>query len=159
MRVKYGALAPGWDCNGGVWAAINGLLCWGYSLYDPERAWRNLEKQSLAAHARAYPHIWYGIWSGPDSYNAHWAQDPGYTFIHPLTPMREYPVMNSNAHALPLLALLRLAGTEPTGTSLEIVPKMPSWLQPWRVDFPLLSIEMKKGILRFELKRPPGKSA
>jgi len=153
VRVKYGALAPGWDCNGGVWAAINGLLCWGYSLYDPERAWRNLEKQSLASHARAYPHIWYGIWSGPDSYNAHWAQDPGYTFIHPLTPMREYPVMNSNAHALPLLALLRLAGTEPTGTSLEIVPKMPSWLQPWRADFPLLSIEMKKDALRYEFKR------
>ncbi len=152
VRVKYGVLAPGWDCNGGVWAAINGLLCWGYSLYDSERAWRNIEKQSLAAHARAYPHIWYGIWSGPDSYNAHWAQDAGHTFIHPLTPMREYPVMNSNAHALPLLALLRIAGAQPTGTALDIAPKIPPRLDPWKVNFPLLSIEMQDGELRYKIK-------
>lgn len=36
--VRFGMLAPGWDCNGGVWAAINALLAWGYALHDPARA-------------------------------------------------------------------------------------------------------------------------
>jgi len=115
--VRLGMLAPGWDCNGGVWATINALLAWGYALHDPERAWRSLEKQSLGGHAAAYPDVWYGIWSGPDAYNAHFGSRPGETFVQPATPMREFPVMNANAHAGPLLALLRVLGieTEPSG--------------------------------------------
>lgn len=140
VKVKMGYLADGWDCNGGVWCALNGLLAWGYSIYDADKAWRSLFKQSLTAHARAYPHIWYGIWSGPDAYNAHWAQQPGETFIHAVTPMQEYPIMNSNAHALPLLALIKLLGIEPNGTKLEIVPRLPSYLESWKVTFPLLSV-------------------
>jgi hypothetical protein len=106
-HVKGGILAAGTDCNAGVWAAINGLLAWGYALHDTGLAWRCLESQSLAAHARAYPVVWFGIWSGPDSYNAHYAERPGETFIHPATPMQEFPVMNSNAHAGPLLGLIK----------------------------------------------------
>lgn len=106
--VRLGILAPGEDCNGGVWAAINGLLAWGYALHDTELAWSCLQKQSLAAHARAYPCIWYGIWSGPDAYNSHYAARPGETFLHPATPMTEFPVMNSNAHAGPLLGLVKV---------------------------------------------------
>lgn len=150
VKVKFGYLADGWDCNGGVWCALNGLLAWGYSLYDPEKAWQSLLKQSLTAHARAYPHVWYGIWSGPDAYNAHWAQQPGETFIHPVTPMQEYPIMNSNAHALPLLALIKLLGIEPNGTKLEIVPRLPPHLEAWRVSFPLLSVAKEGGDIKVE---------
>ena len=67
--------------------------------------------------------------------------------------MREYPVMNSNPHALPLLALLRLAGTEPTGTKLEITPRMPERLDPWKLNFPLLDVEMQDGKLKYKIKR------
>jgi hypothetical protein len=137
--IRFGVLGRGWDCNGGVWAAINGLLAWGYARHDPALAWRNLEKQSLAAHARAYPHVWYGIWSGPDAYNAHYADRPGETFTHPATPMREFPVMNSNAHALPLLALLRILGVETTRDGIAITPRLPS-AAPWRLETPLLSV-------------------
>lgn len=131
--VRGGILAPGWDCNGGVWAAVNGLLAWGYARHDAELALRNLEKQTLAAHARAYPHIWYGIWSGPDSYNAHFGDRAGETFVQPATPMTEYPVMNSNAHAGPLLALLRVLGLEttPSGVVSERPAAVPG---PWRVE-------------------------
>lgn len=119
--VRFGMLAPGWDCNGGVWAAINALLAWGLALHDPDLAWEVLHRQSLAAHARAYPHVWYGIWSGPDAYNAWFGSHAGETFIQPATPMAEYPVMNSNAHAGPLLALLRVLGieTSPEGVTVR----------------------------------------
>lgn len=130
-RVRGGLLPPGWDTNGGVWAAISALTAWGVALHDPYRAWRLLEKQSLAAHARAYPHVWYGIWSGPDSWNSHLGERPGETFIQPATPMREFPVMNSNAHAGPLLALLRVLGIDATPEGLRVVRPAPEAAGAW----------------------------
>lgn len=121
--VRFGMLAPGWDCNGGVWAAINGLLAWGYAAHDAPRAWASLRAQSLAAHARSYPDIWYGIWSGPDAYNAHFGSRPGETFVQPATPMREFPVMNANAHAGPLLGLVRTLGIETGPDGITVAPR------------------------------------
>jgi hypothetical protein len=109
-RVRLGLLADGWDCNGGVWAALVGLAAWGTSLHDPDRAWRMLARSSFAGQAAAYPRFWFGRWSGPDARNAHFGDRPGDTFVHPATPMTEFPTMNSNAHAGPLLGLLRVAG-------------------------------------------------
>jgi hypothetical protein len=129
-EVRLGMLAPGWDCNGGVWATINALLAWGYAIHDPARAWRNLQEQSLAAHADAYPDIWYGIWSGPDAYNAHFGSRAGETFVQPATPMREFPVMNANAHAGPLLALLRVLGLETDASGIVVRDRGPA-VPPW----------------------------
>ncbi len=130
-RVRAGMLAPGWDCNGGVWAAMNALLAWGYALHDPDLARRSLAKQSLAGHASAYPHVWYGIWSGPDSYNAHFGERAGETFVQPATPMTEFPVMNSNAHAGPLLAMLRVLGGESVPYGVGVRDRGPT--PPWRL--------------------------
>jgi Glycosyl hydrolase 36 superfamily, catalytic domain len=129
IRVRGGILAPGWDTNGGVWAALNALLAWGYAIHDPERALRLLRKQLLATHTRAYPGIWLGIWSGPDAYNAHYAADPGGTFIQPATPMTEFPVMNANAHAGPLLALVKTLGleSEPEGLAVRRTGALREW--------------------------------
>lgn len=145
--VRGGALPEGWDCNGGVWAAINGLLTWAYALHDVELAWRSLQKQSLACHARTYPHVWYGIWSGPDAYNADYAHRPGETFVHPATPMAEFPVMNSNAHAAPLLALLRLVGIETEPDGIRIQPRLVG-RGAWSLRTPLLQVEWDGSELR-----------
>jgi hypothetical protein len=125
-RVRAGILQPGWDVNGGVWAAIGALAVWGIALHDPERAWQSLLKQTLAAHARAYPDVWYGIWSGPDAYNSHHGDRPGETYVQPATPMREFPVMNSNAHAGPLLGLLKVLGLESTPAGLRVEARAPA---------------------------------
>jgi hypothetical protein len=121
--VRLSMLAPGWDCNGGVWAAINALLAWGVAVHDAGRAWELVQRQSLAAHTRAYPHVWYGQWSGPDAYNAHFGSRPGETFVQPATPMREWPVLNANAHAGPLLALLRTLGVETGPDGISVAPR------------------------------------
>ena len=119
-RVRLDLLAPGWDCNGGVWAAISGLTAWAYATVDPSLAWRCLLKQSMAAHAAAHPNTWFGIWSGPDAFNSHLGEAAGGTFVHPATPMAEYPTMNSNAHAGPLLGLLKVLGVESTPAGLTV---------------------------------------
>lgn len=136
-RTRGGLLPPGWDTNGGVWAVISALAAWGYALHDPDRAWRCLSKQTLAAHARAYPHVWYGIWSGPDAWNSHHGERAGETFVQPATPMREFPVMNSNAHAGPLLALLRVLGLEATPDGIASVRPAPEAAGAWRLVTPV----------------------
>ncbi len=106
--VRLGMLADGWDCNGGVWAALGGLAAWAYALHDPPRAEALLRRLSFAGQQAAYPRIWYGQWSGPDARNSRMGDRPGETYVHPATPMAEFPVMNSNAHAGPLLGLRKL---------------------------------------------------
>ncbi|MCA9772482.1 MAG: hypothetical protein KC466_08735, partial [Myxococcales bacterium] len=118
-------LEPGWDVNGGVWAAMNGVLAWGLGNVDPALGWSELRKNLLATHADVYPNVWYGIWSGPDSYNAAYARRPGETFEHLATAMNEFPGMNSNAHAAPLLALLKLAGLDARAGEIVVDPKLP----------------------------------
>lgn len=121
--VRMNILPPGWDCNGGIWAAINALLAWGLSLEDSRVAWDLLERQTLARHARAYPHVWYGIWSGPDSYNSWMGEREGETFVQPATPMAEFPVANSNAHSGPLIATLRVLGIETTKSGPRVIKR------------------------------------
>lgn len=113
-RVRLGMLADGWDCNGGVWAALCGLTGWAYALVDPERAEALLGRISFAGQQAAYPDIWYGQWTGPDARNSWMGDRVGETFVHPATPMTEFSALNSNAHAGPLLALekLRTCGSD-----------------------------------------------
>ena len=140
-KVRGGILPDGWDTNGGIWAALNAFLTWGYALHDPDLAWRSLHKQGFAAHASAYPRVWYGIWSGPDAYNAHYAEQPGETFVQPATPMQEFPVMNSNAEAGPLLATLKVFGIEAGPGGFNVTPHVPDSVGPWRLRTMLIDVK------------------
>lgn len=139
--VRGGILADGWDTNGGVWAAMCAVLAWGCAGVDRARAWELLGRQSLAAHAAAYPDIWYGIWSGPDAYNSAMGDREGETFVQPATPMTEFPVMNSNAHAGPLLALLKVLGVEARPGGIAVEPHLPDGVGPWRLRTALVDVE------------------
>ncbi len=107
--------------NGEVWPAIAQLLTWGYTRVDDELAWSHLAKMSLAARAKAYPDLWYHVWSGPDGANA----ATGKTWSSPVTPMTDFPTMNANVHSLALLAALRVAGVEARAEGLSIMPHAP----------------------------------
>jgi hypothetical protein len=107
---------PGEGTGGGIWYSINMTLVWAAARLDPALAWDEWQRMTLAAHERAYPGIWEGTISGPDSYNSPEADHPGRTWAHPggRVAMQAFPVGNLHSHAQPLLAYLRLLGVEPT---------------------------------------------
>ncbi len=114
--------------NGQAWPAVTDLLAWGYaSAGDATRAWKTFRNMSLTAHALAYPETWSGIWSAADGQcGATGCGEPGASWSSVVTPMTDFPVMNANAHAMPLLALIRLCGIEPlaSGGGLRIAPRI-----------------------------------
>jgi hypothetical protein len=112
-RVEQGTWGEG--TSGGIWYAINMTLVWAAAKVDPELALSEWRRMTLAAHAAAYPGIWEGTLSGPDSWNAPESPRAGRTWGVPgVLAMQAFPVNNLHSHAQPLLAYLRLLGVEPT---------------------------------------------
>ena len=105
-----------------MWPAISVPLTWGYALADPARAWKHFTRNTLSAHAQAFPEVWYGIWSGPDGVSS----KSGLAWASQVTPMTDFPVQNNNQHALPLFAALKVAGVEATAAGLALSPRVPS---------------------------------
>lgn len=131
-------LDPGSDTNGGTWAAIDAWTAWAWATVDPEAAWQFFLSTTMAARAEAYPDTWYGIWSGPDSFNAHYHLRAAETFNLNATPMTRYPVMNMNRHAGPLLDIIKFAGMGPRDGRFVFDPVLP--LPEYSVAFPLAGI-------------------
>lgn len=127
--------------RGHVSAAISQLLTWGYSRSRPDLAWRSLLKQTFATHAATFPSIWFGIWTAPDSLNGTEGDRPGGTWASPVTPMTDFPAMNTNPHAMALLSLIRLCGLEPVGDGLRIAPRIPK--ECFVLDLPLIRLEVE----------------
>lgn len=135
--------------GGMVWHAVTGLLTWAYARHDADRAWGSLTRHTLAAYAEHNPEQWYGIWSGADALGVN-----GGTWGSVVTPMMDWPVMNANQHAMPLLGLIRVAGIEPSpdGEGLRIDPATAA--TPVTVDLPLLRLTFDAHSLQ-GLYRPP----
>jgi hypothetical protein len=118
-RIRWPALGADGKTEGAsgrIWASINMTLIWAAARIDPDLAWDEWRRMSLAAHARAYPDVWEGTLSGPDAYNTPEAERPGRTWASAElgVAMQAFPVGNLHSHAQPLLAYLRLLGVEPT---------------------------------------------
>jgi hypothetical protein len=120
---------PGEQEEGGIWFAMNGPAIVAIAKYDPDLAWQQLIRNSLAWHADTYPELWMGIWSGPDSFNSVYSDRPGQSWYQN-TPLggigpQEFPVMNAHSHAQLLYALARLCGFNPTSEGFIIDPRVP----------------------------------
>ncbi|HET9086339.1 MAG TPA: hypothetical protein VFN53_02335 [Acidobacteriaceae bacterium] len=141
----------GTGTNGGIWPSINGTLIWALAQVDGDMAWDEWKKNCLALHAEAYPDIWYGIWSGPDTYNSVLSRYPGQTmFSDPdSTDPKErtdsglywtdYPVMNMHPHAWPLYSAAKLLGLAFAPDGLRFQPNLP--LQKYEFSSPLLGFK------------------
>ncbi|MEY2425661.1 MAG: cellobiose phosphorylase, partial [Actinomycetota bacterium] len=101
---------------GGVWFSINMTLAWAAAAVDPDLAWDELRRMTLANHVESYPAIWEGTLSGPDAYNTPESPRPGATWAWPDRGMgmQSFPVNNLHAHAQVVFTYLRLLGVEPT---------------------------------------------
>jgi hypothetical protein len=128
-RVKWpvpagGAEHPrGEGTGGGVWYSVNMTLVWAAARVNAELAWDEWRRMTLSAHEQAYPGIWEGTISGPDSYNSPESRRPGGTWAHPggRIAMQAFPVGNLHSHAQPLLSYLRLLGVQPAADgSLQV---------------------------------------
>ena len=137
--IKRIASPIGEGVNAGIWLSINGTLVWALALINGSMAWDEWKKNTLAQHAEAYPEIWYGIWSGPDTYNSVLSRRPGHTIFdeRPSTGDRQnrlgirqvnwtdFPVMNMHPHAWTLYDVAKLMGVEFTPEGLELTPCLP----------------------------------
>ncbi|MFW9849121.1 MAG: GH36-type glycosyl hydrolase domain-containing protein [Candidatus Thorarchaeota archaeon] len=162
----------GVSTNAGVWPSINGTLIWALSLVDGKLGWDEWKKNTLAYHGDCYPEIWYGIWSGPDTYNSEISKYPGGTIVTGLhetdrvdTVMRakaqddestigdvmqvnwtDFPVMNMHPHAWPQYSLTKLMGIEFNPYGIDITPTLPK--NKYRFTTPLLEIEREPSSFR-----------
>lgn len=154
--LKEIASPPGTLTNAAVWPSINGTLVWALALVDGKMAWEEWKKNSLAYHAESYPDVWYGIWSGPDTYNSSFSKYAGQTFFDekalqggesesPLgsgVNWTDFPVMNMHPHAWPLYDVVKLIGAEFTPEGLILSPILPQ--DVYRFESPLLGLEKSK---------------
>lgn len=99
---------------GGSWFAIDMTLVWAAAAVDLDVAWDAWRRMTLGAHTEAYPEIWEGTLSGPDSWNGPESPRAGRTWVlDDRVAMQAFPVANLHSHAQPILAYLRLLGVEP----------------------------------------------
>jgi hypothetical protein len=149
MRSPVGTMT-----NGGIWPSINGTLIWALALQDGALAWDEWKKNSLALHAEKYPEVWYGIWSGPDTYNSVLSKYPGQTMFVEKSPdehspqsewgmnWTDFPVMNLHPHAWPLYSSAKLLGLEFHANGIEFTPILP--LAEYEFTSPLLGFRKSK---------------
>ncbi|MBK7972979.1 MAG: hypothetical protein IPK07_06755 [Deltaproteobacteria bacterium] len=123
--------------GGQVWPAVSQLLTWGYTRASDELAWRSLDRHALYTRAETFPENWIGIWTGPDALES---RGSGGTWTSPVTPMTDFPAINQNPHAMMLLALLRVAGIEPSADGLRIDPHLPR--DSYVLDLPLVRLDV-----------------
>jgi hypothetical protein len=135
---KPGAFAAGTCVRGGVWPSLNQTLIWALAGIDPPMAWDEWKKNSFARHADVYPDVWYGVWSGTDSYNSSLSSHPGETVNDPYFHGTDFPVLNLHAHACSLYSITKLLNLEFTEAGLNISPELP--LGSYRFDSPLLGV-------------------
>jgi hypothetical protein len=147
--------------NAGIWPSINGTLIWALSLIDGELAWDEWKKNSLAYHAENYPEVWYGIWSGPDTYNSNLSEYPGQTVFkafeqsegdedaeskenlgHIGINWTDFPVFNLHPHAWPLFNTKHLIGINFTIDGVEIKPILP--IDKYKFASPLIGFQKEK---------------
>jgi hypothetical protein len=123
---------------GGVWPVASAWLTEAYATADPAAGWDSLVRNTLFAHAQAFPQLWYGVWSGPDSYYGPDADRPGEADANLATALTDYPVFNLHSHVSVLRALFALAGVHGTADGLTIAPLLPG--ETFAIVWPQLSV-------------------
>jgi hypothetical protein len=123
---------------GAIWPSLNQTLVWALAASHPAMALEEWKRNTLAHHAEAYPYLWYGVWSGNDSYNTPANSNPGGAADQPYFRGTDFPVLNLHAHACFLYSASKLLGLEFDETGLRLNLNLPE--NEYRFDSPLLGV-------------------
>jgi hypothetical protein len=113
---------------GGTWYAVNGWLTWalgelqGIVPHAAGYAFDELRRNTLAAHAHAYPDHWDGIISVDDACRSFYSTDPATCGIG-IDPRYAGQIMHQPAWSL--FDAIKLAGIDPTAAGYRIDPHLP----------------------------------
>jgi hypothetical protein len=121
---------PGTSISGGIWPSLNATLVWALAQVNPDMAWDEWKKNTLARHADVYPDIWYNTWSGPDTLNSTVSKHPGETV--------NGGFLNLHSHACTLYSAAKLLGIEFTESGVDLALRLP--LESYRFDSPLIGV-------------------
>ncbi|HEY8584882.1 MAG TPA: hypothetical protein VIL49_18115, partial [Capillimicrobium sp.] len=129
---------------GGSWFAINGWLTWGMAGLDVPGARRfacdELQRNTLAAHATAFPDHWNGTISVDDVCSSFYQPDPA-SCGNGIQKTYAGQVMHQPAWLL--FATLKLAGVEPTRDGYTIDPRLP--MQRFALRLPRVAVRATGG--------------
>ena len=139
---------------GAIWPSLNQTLVWALARTDPATAWEEWKRNSLACHAEAYPDIWYGVWSGNDSYNSPLSKHPGGAANEPFFHGTDFPVLNLHSHACFLYSASKLLGMEFTSEGVDLNLRLP--LDEYSFESPLIGLIKTKN--QFEGWYAPARS-
>ena len=161
---------------GGTWYALNGTLTWALGELAGEvpdaarKAFGELKRNTLAAHATAYPAHWSGISHVDDACNSYYSSAPDQCGIGLLLELadRDYNGQITHQPAWGLLSMLRLAGIEPTRAGYSFAPSLP--LNRYSIRLPRVGIATEPGLMRGYVRTesksplklaldPPGRAA
>ncbi len=139
---------------GAIWPSLNQTLVWALAGIDPAMAWEEWKRNTLACHAESYRDIWYGVWSGNDSWNSPLNKHPGRAADDQYFRGTDFPVLNVHAHACSLYSASKLLGMEFTGAGMKLSLKLP--VDSYRFDSPLAGVVKTNG--RYEGWYKPSRS-
>ncbi len=142
--------------NAGIWPSINGTLIWALSKFSGNLAYDEWKKNTFALKSSIYPDIWYGIWSGPDTWNSSYSEYPGQTLFDKFYLTKnpkdkqegllsmginwtDFPVLNLHPHAWSLYNIFHLIGLRFTKNGIELNPKFPK--KEYQIKSPVISFE------------------
>ncbi|MEM3207838.1 MAG: hypothetical protein QXQ87_07395, partial [Halobacteria archaeon] len=118
--------------SGGIWYLLNMLLVEALSTRDPGAAWEETKRNTLANHATLHPQLWYGTWSGNDSWNGPASPRPGEAprgrvpWVRlPAIDYRRWPVQIAHSHGALHYMLFKMAGVEARAGGYRFRPRFP----------------------------------
>lgn len=136
-----GDYAGVWWC--GNMALICGLARYGYV----DMALDEFRKNLLATHATIYPDIWFGVWSGPDTFNSVLMEkDPQFKGMAESIPGATrtmtigLPVLNMWTHSSPLYSALSWVGTTFTTEGVWFSPTFSDTSASFSITSPLVGL-------------------
>jgi glycosyl hydrolase family 36/glycosyl transferase family 36 len=138
---------------GGAWFAVNGWLAWALGDRDPAYAFDELQRNTLAAHATAYPGHWDGVLSVDDACRSWYSTDPANCGVG-LSTAYNTQIMHQPAWSL--FDAIKLAGIDPVADGYRIVPRLP--LARFSLSLDRVSVQKAPGSLRGSITPEQGGS-